>query len=180
MKNKITTKQIATGGILLALLIVSQLFKNLSVYITGPIVNAILIIATLTLGPVVGIILSIIAPITSFIITASPVMKAVPLIIPAVMVGNSILCICVHLLFKTVKKPFGLPAGLVAGVLCKALFMTVVISNCLLVYMPGSLPEKAIGIAKKTFSVTQLITGAIGAVIAFIVWIPVSKTIRKN
>ena len=43
-------------------MIASMFFKNLSVYITGPIVNATLIIATLTLGLVMGIILSIIAP----------------------------------------------------------------------------------------------------------------------
>lgn len=95
------------------------------------------------------------------------------------MLGNSILCILVHLLNKTIKKPFGLPAGLVAGVLAKALFMTIVISNCLLVYMAGNLPEKAVNVAKGTFSLTQLITGAIGAVLAYVIYIPVSK-IFKN
>ena len=45
---KITTKQIAIGGVLLALMIASQFLKNISVFITGPIVNLILIIATLS------------------------------------------------------------------------------------------------------------------------------------
>ncbi|MFR7962063.1 MAG: hypothetical protein ACLU6P_17555 [Roseburia intestinalis] len=40
---KITTKQITTTAVLLAICIVSQFFKNTSVYITGPIINACLI-----------------------------------------------------------------------------------------------------------------------------------------
>ena len=46
---KITTKQITTTAVLLAICIVSQFFKNTSVYITGPIINACLIIAALTI-----------------------------------------------------------------------------------------------------------------------------------
>ena len=47
---KITTKQITTTAVLLAICIVSQFFKNTSVYITGPIINACLIIAALGAG----------------------------------------------------------------------------------------------------------------------------------
>ena len=56
VKVTISTKQIAIGGVLLAIMIGSQFFKNLSVYITGPIVNVVLVIVTLTLGLVMGII----------------------------------------------------------------------------------------------------------------------------
>ena len=37
---KIKTKQITVTAIMLAICLVSQFFKNLSVYITGPIINA--------------------------------------------------------------------------------------------------------------------------------------------
>ena len=40
---KIKTKQITVTAIMLAICLVSQFFKNLSVYITGPIINAALI-----------------------------------------------------------------------------------------------------------------------------------------
>lgn len=179
MSKKITTKQIATAGVLLALMIVAQLFKNLSVYITGPIVNAILIIATLSLGPVIGIILSIISPLTAFLITASPIMKMVPLIIPAIMCGNIILCMFVHFFTRHIKKPLGLPAGLITGSVFKAMFMGGVISNCLLVYMT-SLPAEKLKAAQFTFSITQLITAAIGSALAFIIWIPLSEAINDR
>ena len=41
---KIKTKQITVTAIMLAICLVSQFFKNLSVYITGPIINAALIL----------------------------------------------------------------------------------------------------------------------------------------
>lgn len=44
---KIQTKQITVTAIMLAICIVSQFFKNLSVYITGPIINAALILTVL-------------------------------------------------------------------------------------------------------------------------------------
>ena len=66
---KIKTKQITVTAIMLAICLVSQFFKNLSVYITGPIINAALILTVLYAGMACGIILSIITPVTSFFIT---------------------------------------------------------------------------------------------------------------
>ena len=75
---KIKTKQITVTAIMLAICLVSQFFKNLSVYITGPIINAALVLTVLYAGMACGIILSIITPVTSFFITGSPVMAAIP------------------------------------------------------------------------------------------------------
>ena len=75
---KITTKQITTTAVLLAICIVSQFFKNTSVYITGPVINACLILAVLSVGIPCGIILSVITPVTSFFITGSPIIGAIP------------------------------------------------------------------------------------------------------
>ena len=157
---KITTKQITTTAVLLAICIVSQFFKNTSVYITGPIINACLIIAALGAGMACGIILSVITPVTSFLITGSPVMSAIPAIIPCVMIGNMILVVAVSLLAKNIKGNAGLIAGMAAGSIAKALFMV---------------PKMAV--FQTTFSVTQLITAAIGSVFAFIIWIPLKKVI---
>ena len=73
LSMKIKTKQITVTAIMLAICLVSQFFKNLSVYITGPIINAALILTVLYAGMACGIILSIITPVTSFFITGSPV-----------------------------------------------------------------------------------------------------------
>ena len=92
---KIKTKQITVTAIMLAICLVSQFFKNLSVYITGPIINAALILTVLYAGMACGIILSIITPVTSFFITGSPVMAAIPAMFPCIMIGNIILVVCV-------------------------------------------------------------------------------------
>ena len=85
---KIKTKQITVTAIMLAICLVSQFFKNLSVYITGPVINAALILTVLYAGMACGIILSIITPVTSFFITGSPVMAAIPAMFPCIMIGN--------------------------------------------------------------------------------------------
>ena len=72
---KLKTRQITVTAILLAICIVSQFFKNLNVYITGPIINAALILTTVYAGLACGIILSVITPITSFFITGSPIIS---------------------------------------------------------------------------------------------------------
>ena len=51
-------------GVLLAICIVSQFFKNLSIFITGPVVNTCIILAVLMINLACGIILSIITPVT--------------------------------------------------------------------------------------------------------------------
>ena len=92
---KLKTRQITVTAILLAICIVSQFFKNVSVYLTGPIINAALILTTVYAGLACGIILSIITPITSFFITGSPIMAAIPAMFPCIIIGNAILVLVV-------------------------------------------------------------------------------------
>ncbi len=181
--KKITTKQIAIGGVLLAIMIVSMFFKNLSVYITGPIVNATLIIATLTLGLVMGIILSVIAPIASFLITGSPIVAAAPfLMIPAIALGNIIMCVCVYVFYKNIKNKLaiGLPVGLIAGSVLKALFMGAVISNFILVRFVNLPKPEMIKVAQKTFSITQLFTALIASAFVYVIWLAAGKFLVKE
>lgn len=177
---KITAKQITTTAILLAICIVSQFFKNLSVYITGPIINACLILAVLSVGMACAIILAVITPVTAFFISGSPIMAAIPAIIPCVMIGNVILVLGVGLIMKKVKGNGGLIAGMAAGSVLKALFMGVFIS---LILIPNLIPEAMVpkmGVFQMTFSLTQLITAVIGSVYAFIIWIPLKKVMADG
>ena len=178
MKKKITAKEIAITGLMLAICIVSQFFKNTSIFITGPIVNACLILCTLAAGLVPGLILSAITPITAFFITGNPVMAAIPLMIVMIMLGNMILVFFVWLLGKRSKVELIL--GMVLGSLVKGAFMGLTISVWLL---PSFLPEKMLpklAVLKTNFSLYQVITALIGSVIAFIVWIPVKKVLNKG
>ena len=127
---KIKTKQITVTAIMLAICLVSQFFKNLSVYITGPIINAALILTVLYAGMACGIILSIITPVTSFFITGSPVMAAIPAMFPCIIIGNIILVVCVGLLRKKCGKATGFPVSIAIGAILKAVFMGIAISAC--------------------------------------------------
>ena len=179
-KMKITTKQITMTAALLAICIVSQFFKNTSVYITGPIINACLILAGMSAGMVSGILLAVITPITAFFITGSPIIAAIPAIMPCIMVGNAILVIGVCIVLKKKPGQIGMIAGMIVGSIVKAIFMGIVIS---LILIPMMLPEKMqpkMAVFQTTFSVTQLITALIGSALAYIVWIPLQKVMREN
>lgn len=176
---KITTKQITTTAVLLAICIASQFLKNLSVYITGPIINACLIIAVLSVGIGCGIILSVITPITAFLIAGSPIMAAIPAIIPCVMVGNIILVLGVGLVHKKIQGNGGLIAGMAIGSVLKALFMGVVIALILIPSMIPAAMEAKMTVFQTTFSVTQLITALIGSAYAFVIWIPLKKVMAE-
>ena len=174
---KIKTKQITVTAIMLAICLVSQFFKNLSVYITGPIINAALILTVLYAGMACGIILSIITPVTSFFITGSPVMAAIPAMFPCIMIGNIILVICVGLAYaKNVAKLAGFPVSIAIGAILKAVFMGIAIA---LIILPAFLPapmHKMLPVLQLQFSVTQLITAVIGGVYAVIISAVLKKT----
>lgn len=161
-----TTKKIATLGVLLAIMLVFQTLKGISPYITGPVVNLILIMTTYYFSLPSGILFSIIAPITSFLITPSPILKAMPLIVVFIGLGNAVLCFFVNLL-----KNKNLIFDLFISSTIKALFMGVMISLIIIpIFSKGTqLPEVALTTAKITFSFTQLITAYIGSLISFIV-----------
>lgn len=176
---KITTKQITITALMLAICIISQFFKNTSVFITGPIVNACLIIAGLGAGMYAGIILSVITPLTAFWITGSPIMAAIPAIIPCVMVGNIIIVVCSCLFYQKKKDKAGLAISLAVGSVTKALFMGVVIS---LILIPMMLPEKMLpkmAVFQMTFSVYQLITALIGSFLTWLIWLRLEKVVKE-
>lgn len=180
---KITIKQLAATAVLLALCIISQIFKNLSVYITGPIINAAICICALIAGPVCAVILSIITPITAFFIAGSPIMAALPQIILFIMGGNIIIALMTYFLFKPAisngNKLINVRSVLFAilSAVAKAVFMGLTISLWLLpTFIPAGSPlAEKMHVFQATFSISQLITALIGFVLVFILWIPVKK-----
>lgn len=186
---KISTRQLIQTALLLAICIASQFFKNLSVYLTGPIVNTTIIIAVLAAGLWSGLIISIIAPVTAFFISGSPLMAAIPLMFPAVMAGNAILAVCTWYFQTRLGFRHRLIAGLAAGSLLKAAFMGIVIVLILLPAFGGNVgshlpkPEAlpmVLATARITFSITQLITALTGSVLACIIWLPLQKYLRRG
>jgi len=152
-------KRLTTAAALLAICIVSQFFKNTSVFITGPIINTCIIICVMACGLPWAILLSIVTPVTAFIITGAPVMKVIPGIMPLIMVGNALLAL-----------------GSCIGSVIKAGFMALTISYGLL--LTTALPEKMAPMLPKlqfTYSVVQLITALVGTALAAVIWIPLNK-----
>ena len=183
---KITTKQLVQTALLLAICIASQYFKNLSVYITGPIVNLTIILAVLSVGLWSGLLLSIIAPVTAFFFTGSPIMAAIPLMFPA---GNAVLAVTVWYFQKKTSFKWRLPAGLIAGSVLKAVFMGIVIVLIILPIFGDNIASKlpkpealpmVLATAKVTFSVTQLTTALIGSVLAYLIWMPLKKYLKTE
>ena len=186
---KITTKQLVQTALLLAICIASQYFKNLSVYITGPIVNLTIILAVLSVGLWSGLLLSIIAPVTAFFFTGSPIMAAIPLMFPAVIAGNAVLAITVWYFQEMTSFKWRLPAGLVAGSVLKAIFMGVVIVLIILPIFGDNIASKlpkpealpmVLATAKVTFSITQLTTALIGSALAYVIWLPMKKYLKAE
>lgn len=186
---KLTTKQLVQTALLLAICIASQYFKNLSTYITGPIVNTTIIIAVLAVGLWSGLLISIVAPITAFFFTGSPIMAAIPLMFPVIMAGNAILAVSTWYFQTKTSFKWKLPAGLVVGSVLKAIFMGVVVVLIILPLLgdnvasklpkPEALP-KVLATAKTTFSITQLITALIGSVLAYVIWMPLKKYLKSE
>ena len=175
------TKKITAAGALLAICIVSQLFKNFSVYITGPIINACLIIAVLTCGIFWASVLAIVTPVTAFLITGAPVMKVVPAIMPLVMLGNLVIVWVVWVFVRKSKKHLNLLLGGIAGSVAKAAVMALTISYGVLsvVTLPEPMQAK-LPVLRATYSVTQLITAVIGVAYALVIWAALKKAFTTD
>lgn len=165
MNKKITTKQLTTTALLLALCIVFQSMKGLSVYLTGSAVNCILVIATLYCGLLSGTCIAILTPVVAFFIGATPIINAIPLMMFVIMVGNELIVLCVWLFYR--KK---LAIGMLLGCVIKALFLWATVWFVMLPIFGTKLPAPMVTAVKTTFSITQFVTACIGSAIAWMIY----------
>lgn len=188
-QKRFGTREIAFTALLLAICIVSQFFKNLSIFITGPIINACIILAVYAINLPSAIILSVITPVTAYFIAASPLMMAIPGIVPLVMLGNIVIAVCAHFLLKndmmTTRPTEKIIAKAIKSVGCalaKGIVMGITIS---LWVIPTFLPEQSplrqkMPVFQMTFSVFQFITALIGFVYVAIIWYALSKFLKTS
>lgn len=176
---KITTRSLVQTALLLALCIVFQCLKGISVYITGPVVNAVMIIAVLSVGLYSGLLIAAAAPIVAFFLGATPIMNLIPWMIPVVMAGNAILVLAVWLLHKK-----NLIAGLLTGSICKAAFLWLTVWYLILPLFQSNIPEikqaQMLPAVRTTFSVTQLITALLGSTLAYLIWKPLQNYLKAE
>lgn len=178
---KMKTRTITVTAIMVALCVVVQLFKNPgTIPITGGLINLILIIDTLYCGLVSGIILSAVAPITSFIITQSPIIAAVPMILPCIMIGNIVIVIFAWAVRCKKLELNLMPLSLVAGSFAKWGVMTLLIVKWVLPTFGANLAPKARAMAATTYSTTQLYAALVGTALACIIWPIVRLGVKRN
>ena len=188
--NSFGTKQIAITAILLAICLVSQIFKSLSVFITGPVINACLLLTASLVNLPCAIALSVITPITAYFIAASPVMMVVPGIIPFIMLGNVVLVVSTHFILKKDLDTMNLDGInslklIIKAVLCsllKAVFMGLTISLWLLpTFVPEQSPlRQKMTVFQYTFSVVQFITALIGFIYFVIIFVALKNYAKRN
>ncbi len=158
-------KKLAYTALLLAVCVTFQLLKSFSVYITGPAVNAVLIIAATAVGLPSGLFIACVAPLIAYLVGATPIINMIPVMLPVIMVGNALIAVFAYLF-----KEKNLIAGLLAGSVAKAGFLWLTVWYVVLPLFGANVPEKVQLAAKNTFSITQLITALIGSAIAYIIY----------
>lgn len=181
---KLKTKQITFTAIMLALSIVVIFFikkpleiAGLNVALSGALINLILILIVMYSGITSGIIASILIPILSFIITGAPIISMAPLILPCIMLGNLVYIIFPFFVRSSKKELNLLPLMLALGCIAKYFVMYFLIVK--LVLPSAKIPAKLMTIATIQYSTTQLVAGAVGAVLAILIW-PTTRLAVKH
>ncbi len=158
------TKQLVFTALLLAMCIVFQSLKGVSVYLTGSAVNALLVMATLAAGTSSGVMIALLTPVIAYFMGQTPILQLVPIMVFVIMLGNLTLVLLVS---RGRKEK--LMAWLALGAILKAVVLWLLVWYGVLPLFGAAVPEKMVGVVKTSFSITQFITAAIGCVIAFVI-----------
>lgn len=189
--KKIKTKQLVQTALLLAICLMSQYFRQMGQHFTGTIVNAAMILAVLTVGRSGGLLIGMLSPFTSLLLSPSPIISALPPLLPVIILGNCLLVVCLHgaLTVGSPNKkenkiappgPRRLLLGLGLASILKSGFLTGCMLGIILPLWGGKLPAPMAAAAKIAFSVTQLITAMSGSLLVLLIWPALRKYWRQR
>ncbi len=166
-------KWITRTAIFLALLIAFQFVsKPLGTYVTGSLVNFVLVACVLLCGIWSGLSVAIISPWVAFFLGIGPMQIAIT---PAIMIGNmAIVLICFFICRKNLAINLG---GAVVGAGVKALLLWYLVTKLILPTLIGLAPAAATKMAA-LFSYPQFITALIGGVLAVLVAPAVKRAMK--
>lgn len=169
MRNNV--KFLVRTAILLALTLVIQ-FAGLPQPFTGPLVNAMLLLATVFVGPIGAIIIGSLTPWLAFV---RGIMGFAPLV-PYIMVANATYVLFFYIVRKTLTKVLnngdselatasikGIVSSAI-GVIVGAFFKFLVLSSAVKFFIPDVKPKIA-----QTMQLPQLLTALSGGAIALVV-----------
>jgi hypothetical protein len=179
--NKIT--YITQTAVMLALLIGSQFItRSFGQFVTGSIVNLILLVSVFIIGIYGGVTIAVLSPILAFLSGIGP---AFIQIIPFIAIGNVLFVTIAWLIAKnfignlSTRDIIISSIGLIAASVSKFLFLWIGIVMVALPLIPG-IKEKQIAIISASFSWPQLITALIGSMLAMMIIPPLKKAIIKR
>ena len=177
------TQKITRTALLIAMLFVIQYFKNISAYISGPLINTILLVATFYIGIPSGILLSIITPISSYFIAGGSAMTFLMVqtnfaVLPVIIIGNIIIVVLSYIIYNN-KNNLKLILGLTISSISKWLFMLLCSEYILKPLFSDSLGEK-IAMLGKIFGTLQLYAGLLGSLIFYLIFKIIKKTTSRS
>lgn len=174
MKN--STKFITRTALLLAVAIAFQFLGRFlgpyNNFIVGPVVNAVLIIATAVAGLWSGVAIAVIAPLVSAFTNKAAIAPLILAFSPFIIVGNIIIAAA----FQLLKKKSGIIA-VITGAVAKFAFLFAAIS--IFTSLVKMKPPVAATLTN-LFSWPQLVTALIGGVIALVVLAAVGKSLEHE
>ena len=181
MKDK-KTLYIVQTAVMLALLIATQFFTQaFSQFVTGSLVNLILLISVFMIGLGGGLLIAAVSPFCAFFMGVGP---AFIQIVPFVAVGNAIFVAVAWTVRKFIAEPAAAKkilaaAGLITASVVKMLFLWVGLVVFMLPLIPG-LKAAQITLIGTAFTWPQLITALIGSALAMIIFPLLRKAIRPG
>lgn len=182
MKNN-NVRTITQTAVMLALLIVVQLFtRSFGQFITGSLVNLILLVSVFMIGIYGGLTIAVLSPILAF---AAGIGPAFVQIIPFIAIGNALLVIIAwliagkHIRCSSTKEFTASVVGLVVASACKFLFLWIGVVMIALPTIPG-IKEKQLAVIGAAFSWPQLVTALIGSALALIIVPQLKKALKKK
>lgn len=165
MDRMTNTRFIARTGLLLAVVIVFQLLGRFmgpyNNFIVGPVVNAVLIVATAAAGLWSGTAIAVIAPLVSALTNKAAIAPIILAFSPFIAAGNFIIVLSFSLLMKKNKV-----AAVITGAVLKFgfLYAAITVFTGLMKLQP-----KIAATLTTLFSWPQLITALIGGTVALII-----------
>jgi len=181
--NKFSVKKLVLTGLLLGLVIAAQQFRwvnpQIGQFITGSLVNAILIIAAVWAGLSSGLIIGILSPVFAWLITPGPVMQMLPQLVLVIALGNIAIVVLAWLFRDKNIGFFGV--GLALGSALKAALiwggMLLLISPFMFGdNVPAPMQESLTGF----WSINQWVTPFVGSVFVLLIRPALNKALKRS
>ena len=178
MKNR--TLWITRTAIFIALLIAIQYLTSFlgNQYVTGSLVNLILIVAVMTCGLYSGAAVSLVSPFIAFLLNIGP--KFIQLI-PFIALGNFTFVLAWYLMAgrREESGSVGRFAAVIVAAIAKFVVLYLGIVKIAIPFLLA-LPEMAAKGLSLTFSYPQLVTAGVGGVIALAILPTLAKVIKRS